>query len=60
MNLPESETKRVAERNEKRKRREIDMDQIFYNGNIHIMDEARTVVSALEVKDARVAAIGSD
>ena len=60
MNLPESETKRVAERNEKRKRREIDMDQIFYNGNIHIMDEARTVVSALAVKDARVAAIGSD
>lgn len=36
------------------------MDQIFYNGNIHIMDEARTVVSALEVKGARVAAIGSD
>lgn len=44
----------------KEKGREIDMDQIFYNGNIHIMDEARTVVSALAVKDGRVAAIGSD
>lgn len=36
------------------------MDQIYYNGRIHLMDQDRSVVSALAVKDGRVAAVGSD